>query len=113
MSPKPPKQKGTIAWSSDPTPPKRDQPSAPPPPPGKQTAKLHLERGGRGGKTVTVIRELTLPAAELETLGKKLKQSCGTGGTVKDGAIELQGDHRATLERLLREQGFTTKRSGG
>lgn len=102
---------GTLAWSSDPTP-RRDEPAAPPPPAGDQTAKIQLERAGRGGKSVTVVRGLTLPAADLDALGKKLKAACGSGGTVKDGAIEIQGDHRDTVERLLRERGFKTKRVG-
>lgn len=110
--PKPPRPaQGTLAWSSEP---KAATPGpTPPAPPGRQTAKIHLEKAGRGGKTVTVVRGLTLPEPDLEALGKRLKQSCGTGGTVKDGAIEVQGDHRDAVEKLLRERGYDTKRSGG
>lgn len=102
---------GTLAWSSSPPPP-REEATPSTPSPGEQTARIQLERAGRSGKTVTLVRGLTLPAPELDALGKKLKQGCGTGGTVKDGVIEVQGDHRETLERLLRERGFKTKRAG-
>ena len=59
-----------------------------------QEAHIRREKKGRGGKTVTVVYGLRLPPAELKALGKHLRQACGTGGTVKDGAIEVQGDHR-------------------
>jgi translation initiation factor 1 len=68
---------------------------------------------GRKGKGVTVITGLPLDDASLQTLAKQLKQKCGAGGAVKDGVIEVQGDHRDTLIDILHEQGYTVKRSGG
>jgi translation initiation factor 1 len=75
--------------------------------------RVGRETKGRGGKGVSVITGLRLSAAELEAMAKELKRRCGTGGTVKDGTIEIQGDHRDTLVAWLRERGFDAKRSGG
>jgi translation initiation factor 1 len=71
------------------------------------------ETKGRGGKAVTVVNGLQLDAFALAKLGQQLKTACGSGGTVKDGAIELQGDHRGRVVELLKAQGYTIKRSGG
>ena len=68
---------------------------------------------GRKGKGVTTISGLPLPAAELKAYAKQLKQRCGTGGAVKDGVIEIQGDQRDMLVAALREAGWQVKRSGG
>jgi translation initiation factor 1 len=68
---------------------------------------------GRGGKTVTLVQGLALDEASLTQLGKQLKTACGTGGTVKEGVIEVQGDHRELVIRLLTSQGFTVKAAGG
>jgi translation initiation factor 1 len=68
---------------------------------------------GRAGKGVSVITGLPLLGAELEKLAKELKQRCGSGGTVRDGTIEIQGDHRDTLVAELTKLGYTVKRSGG
>ena len=68
---------------------------------------------GRRGKGVTVVTGVPLSGADLTRLAKALKQRCGTGGTVKDGVIEIQGDHRDTLVAELTKQGFTVKRAGG
>jgi translation initiation factor 1 len=91
--------------------------SPPPPPivPAKKlgTAKVGRETAGRRGKGVTVIWELGLNDAELQELGTKLKQKCGTGGTVKDGRIEIQGDHRDTVVAELEKIGYKVKRAGG
>ena len=75
--------------------------------------RVSREAKGRGGKVVTVINGLPLDAAALTALSKQLKASCGTGGTVKDGAIELQGDHRERIVEMLAGRGYTTKRAGG
>ncbi len=72
-----------------------------------------METKGRAGKGVTVVRGLPLDTAALTTLGKQLKSSCGTGGTVKDGIVEVQGDHRDRVIELLKSQGFVVKRAGG
>ena len=68
---------------------------------------------GRRGKGVTVITGLALDEAGLEKLSRKLKEKCGAGGTLKDGIIEIQGDHRDRLVEELKRQGFDAKRSGG
>lgn len=75
--------------------------------------RVGRETKGRGGKGVSVITGLRLSEAELETIAKDLKRRCGTGGTVRDGTIEIQGDHRDTIVAVLRERGFDAKRSGG
>jgi translation initiation factor 1 len=62
---------------------------------------------------VTLVQGLALDEASLTQLGKQLKAACGTGGTVKEGVIEVQGDHRELLMRLLTGQGFTVKAVGG
>jgi translation initiation factor 1 len=68
---------------------------------------------GRKGKGVTVVTGVPLEDAELAALGKELKKKCGTGGTVKNGVIEIQGDHRDRLVQELQTRGWTVKRSGG
>ena len=71
------------------------------------------ESKGRGGKGVTLITGLPLDADALKTLAKELKQACGTGGTVKDGTIEIQGEHREKLKPLLEQKGYKVKIAGG
>ncbi len=68
---------------------------------------------GRGGKTITEVTGVQLPEVELRDLAKALKRRCGTGGTLKDGVIEIQGDHRDTLVAELEGRGFKVKRTGG
>jgi translation initiation factor 1 len=63
-------------------------------PPQQQTAYLHRETKGRGGKTVTLVKNLQLSAEDLRALAAALKSACGSGGTIKDGVIEIQGEHR-------------------
>lgn len=82
-------------------------------PPTQQTAAIQRETKGRGGKTVTVIRNLLLSPDDLKALAAQLKQACGTGGTVKDGTIEIQGDHREKIAAKLRSLGYKTKFTGG
>jgi translation initiation factor 1 len=79
----------------------------------QQTAGILREKKGRGGKTVTVVRGLQLSEEDLKALSKQLKQACGTGGTVKEGAIEIQGDHREAIAERLRQLGYKTKFVGG
>lgn len=78
-----------------------------------QPLKILLERKGRGGKAVTLVQGLDLPASKAEELLRSLKKACGTGGTLKEGCIEIQGDARDRVEELLRTSGFKTKRAGG
>ena len=68
---------------------------------------------GRKGKGVTIVTGLPLSPNELKDVAKKCKQLCGSGGTVKDGVIEIQGEHRDKLVKFLEGQGYTVKRSGG
>ena len=75
--------------------------------------RVHRQTKGRGGKGVSLITGLPLDDAQLEELASKLKRRCGTGGTVKDGAIEIQGDHRDTLVAELQKLGYTAKKAGG
>ena len=82
-------------------------------PPEEQTACIRPEKKGRGGKTVTVIMELKLTADDLKKLSKLLKQKCGSGGSVKDGTIEIQGDHRELVAAELQKLGYKTKFVGG
>lgn len=82
-------------------------------PPDEQIAAIQRETKGRGGKTVTVIRGLQLSSDEIKVLAAQLKQACGTGGTVKEGQIEIQGDHRQKIAAKLRSLGYKTKFTGG
>lgn len=82
-------------------------------PAGDGIVRIWKSSKGRGGKTVSLINGLALPDAELKALGKKLKQLCGTGGSLKEGQIEIQGDHREKLKTALEAQGFTVKLAGG
>jgi translation initiation factor 1 len=77
------------------------------------TVRVSRQTQSRAGKAVTVISGLPLAAAELTLLASELKRRCGSGGTVKDGAIEIQGEHRDTLVAELVRRGFAAKRSGG
>ena len=81
---------------------------------GDGTVRVGRETKRRKGKVVTVITGVPVKSYdELMKLAKQLKQKLGTGGTVKDGVIEIQGDHRDALVEELKEQGFKVKRSGG
>ena len=75
--------------------------------------RIRKESKGRGGKTVSVITGLPLADSELKELGKQLKQLCGTGGAVKGGAVEIQGEHRDKLKAALEGRGYTVKLAGG
>lgn len=75
--------------------------------------RVGRETQGRGGKGVSVITGLTLPQPQLEELARQLKKRCGCGGTVRNGVIEIQGDHRDLLVAELTRLGWPAKRSGG
>ncbi len=75
--------------------------------------RVSRETKGRAGKGVTLVRGLALDAAALAALGKQLKTACGSGGTVKDGVIEVQGDHCDRVIDILKGQGLVVKRAGG
>ncbi|HET7795928.1 MAG TPA: translation initiation factor Sui1 [Rhizobacter sp.] len=80
---------------------------------GDGKVRVSRETKGRGGKAVTLVRGLPLEADALATLGKQLRTACGTGGTVKDGVVELQGDHVDRVMAQLQAGGWTVLRSGG
>lgn len=80
---------------------------------GDGIVRIHRDRKNRGGKEVSVIVGLPLPEPALALLGKELKSRCGTGGTVKDGNIEIQGEHRERLKKLLEDKGYSVKLAGG
>lgn len=82
-------------------------------PPQQQTIYLHRESKGRGGKTVTLVKGLVLSGDDLKSLAKQLKQVCGTGGTFKDGVIEIQGEHREKIAEFLKQLGYKVKIAGG
>ena len=73
--------------------------------------RIFRGKGGRGGKAVSVVRGL--PPRDLETVAKDLKKHCGSGGTVKEGAVEIQGDHREKIAARLTTQGYVVKLAGG
>lgn len=75
--------------------------------------RISRETKGRGGKVVTVVRGLAMDSASLEKIAKKLKAACGSGGAVKDGVVEVQGDHGDKVLALLAGQGLKVKRAGG
>jgi len=81
--------------------------------PAKQGVRIRRESKGRGGKSVCVIDGLPLNTIALKSLQKKLKSQLGTGGSVKGGLIEIQGDHREKLLQMLDKEGFKAKLSGG
>ncbi|MBS3803625.1 MAG: translation initiation factor Sui1 [Oleiphilaceae bacterium] len=87
--------------------------AAPERPAGDGIVRVSRETKGRKGKGVTLVTGVPLDEKELKALAKSLKAKCGTGGTVKDGVIEIQGDQRDLLVPLLEAKGWTVRRSGG
>lgn len=76
-------------------------------PPARQRLRLSMERAGRGGKTVTLVKGFVGPDEDLAALARLLKQKCGVGGSTDHGVIVIQGDKRALLLDILRKQGYT------
>ena len=87
--------------------------SAKPVPATDGVVRVSRETKGRGGKAVTLVKGVALDEAGLIALGKQLKAACGSGGTVKDGVIEVQGDHTDRVVLALKKLGYTAKRAGG
>lgn len=85
---------------------------AAPVPAGDGIVRVARETKGRAGKGVTLVRGLDLEPAALAALAKELKAACGSGGTVKDGTVEIQGDHRERVAAWLRAHGRTVKLAG-
>uniref|UniRef100_UPI00402A36F2 translation initiation factor n=1 Tax=Alloprevotella sp. TaxID=1872471 RepID=UPI00402A36F2 len=73
----------------------------------QQKLRLSMERAGRGGKTVTLVRGFIGSTDDLQSLCKLLKQKCGVGGSAKDGEIIIQGDHRQRLVEILKKEGYS------
>lgn len=80
---------------------------------GDGIVRVSRETKGRGGKAVTLVRGLRLDAEALAVLAKRLRTACGAGGTVKDGVLEVQGDHAERVIDCLQKDGWTVKRAGG
>jgi predicted translation initiation factor SUI1 len=93
--------------------PKQIEPEKKPPQAKPLTAKVGRETAGRRGKGVTTVFDVSVDEEALRELATKLKQRCGTGGTVKDGRIEIQGDQRERIVAELEKLGFKVKRVGG
>ncbi len=93
------------ARATDPAPPRA--------PRGDGIVRVKREVAGRRGKPVTTVHGLALASAALKTLAGDLKRRCGSGGSAKDGVIEIQGDHRDTVVAELEARGYTVKRAGG
>jgi translation initiation factor 1 len=105
-----------TVWTSDSGDLRKQEPHktfAKPLPPNQQTAYLHRDSKGRGGKGVTLIKNLVLSEEDISALAKKIKQACGVGGTVKDGAIEIQGNNRERIAEVLVRLGYKVKMAGG
>ena len=82
-------------------------------PSGDENVRVSREKKGRKGKGVTLIKGLDMNSAALKSMSKRLKIMCGSGGTVKEGLIEIQGDHIERILDYLKKQGVKAKRSGG
>lgn len=83
------------------------------PVPRDGVVRLFRDRGGRNGKTVTLIHGLPERGDALQARLSEMKRMCGAGGTVKDGVVEIQGDHRERLAERLRTLGYKVKLAGG
>jgi translation initiation factor 1 len=108
-------EKYKVVYSTDPEPePKKGAEEKKKAPPAKQqTVYVERDRKGRGGKTVTVISGLPENPATKEKMLKQFKTLCGAGGTLKDGVLEIQGDHRDKLLDKLKAMGYQVKQKGG
>ncbi|WP_298828475.1 translation initiation factor Sui1 [uncultured Piscinibacter sp.] len=82
-------------------------------PRGSGQVRVSRESKGRGGKTVTLVRGLALDGEGMTALGKRLRSACGAGGALKDGVLEIQGDHVDRVLQLLADEGHAAKRAGG
>lgn len=83
-----------------------------PAPAGDGIVRVARETAGRKGKGVTVVRGLLLAGEDLSALGRRIKALCGSGGTIKDGVIEVQGEHRDRIVAFLQAEGFKVRRAG-
>ena len=107
------KKNDRLVWSSDPDGAAPDENTTPSLPKGDGVVRVSRQTKGRKGKGVTLISGVPLSGDELKVLARTLKQKCGSGGTVKDGIIEIQGDHREMLVAELSKNKWVVKKSGG
>lgn len=107
------KKGGWSEFGSMSTAPSLQRPAAEPAPKAQQRVRVQRTKAGKGGKLVTAITGLEAPEAELKALLKQLKAAAGTGGTVKDGVIELQGDQVSAALAALEKAGYRPKQAGG
>jgi len=113
-----PKDNRRTVWSSEHGDQRKKNKAKPSPvtislPPEQQMVYLHRESKGRGGKTVSLVKGLVLSEKDLKALAKKLKGACGSGGTIKNGVIEIQGEHRQKIADVMSKLGYKVKISGG
>jgi translation initiation factor 1 len=113
MPQQPPRSRLVYTTDPDPGPEEAHEPASAYPSARQQTARISRDRKRRAGKTVTVIAGLNHDPATLEALLKTLKQRCGAGGAVKDGELEIQGDHRERVAAALAAMGYKVKQVGG
>jgi translation initiation factor 1 len=112
-----PGEKLRLVYSTDKVIPRKDNPAGNAPEatvfPSQQRVSVGLERKGRGGKSVTLIEGIQMPGKDREALLKQLKTKLGTGGSLKNDILEIQGNHRDTIIALLQDMGYRPKRAGG
>jgi translation initiation factor 1 len=112
-----PENKSRLVYSTDQSIPMDRRPAEPSlvtrKPALGQNIRVRLDRKKRGGKSVTLIEGMTLSASDMEALLRQLKTTLGTGGTMNDATLEIQGDHCGTVITFLENKGYKPKRSGG
>ena len=109
----PNRPRSTLVYTTDPDREPEPQPAPAYPSANQQTARISRDRKRRAGKTVTVIAGLQHDPDTLNAILKKLKTQCGSGGTLKDGELEIQGDHRERVATALAAMGYKIKHVGG
>ena len=110
---RPPQDDARLVYSSERGRVDHDAPPAPRAPRGDGIVRVKREVAGRRGKPVTTIHGLPLASDGLRGLAGELKRRCGSGGSAKDGVIEIQGDHRDVVVSELEARGYTVKLAGG
>ncbi len=110
-------EKAKLVYSTDKSVPRKDEQLRKDlqsgPRPSHQKVVVRIDRKGRGGKSVTVVDGLQTTQKEKESLLRRLKTRLGTGGTLKDNCLEIQGDHCVAMMAALADMGYRPKRSGG